>query len=262
MFYPLTLYFGKNEIEIFYREAKGYTERVFTFPVMWGENNHEKFAKKIKDYWNMLAWSPPQRHYFNINIDLIPMSYFSSWYEFNTEKNSIIDRFVKLHIFRYKKNIYRKSDISIADYRIKFVNHHVDNKFDIWKIINNEILSCKINLRKLILDFIYESDLTSTFSDENYISLKPILHENKLFDAITKKCRYLDNLYKLKDTHIKSSDKLPKVFLDAEKAWLNICINPQYRELFDSEDEIFHSNEDEITKIAFDALIGNCNEKD
>ena len=80
--YPIVLVFGKNEINLLFREYKGKTRKVFSLYVAEGELNQEILTKKIENYWKMPPWSLKSiDDGLRVKIDksLLSISYFSGW---------------------------------------------------------------------------------------------------------------------------------------------------------------------------------------
>ncbi|MCK5074571.1 MAG: hypothetical protein KAQ98_14160 [Bacteriovoracaceae bacterium] len=126
-----------------------------------------------------------------------------------------------------------------------------------WRL-NKEILTTnKINFRKILLDFLFELEFTNTFEDKNFFHLQPVLQDNKVLDALTRKNTYLLELYHLKDHQQETKKpKLPLKFRKAEKEWLNVCFLESYRDVFASRNSIFLSPEEEAELVLFKTRIG------
>ena len=180
---------------------------------------------------------------------LLSIGYFSKFYEFEL----LDDNFKECKLFKQGKS----SDVEITDEKV--VIKYSDNKqswytTDQSKIVANDT---PINFQKIILDFLFELDNLGTFEDENFFKLQAALQNNKLLDALSRKCQYLDELYKLRNFQWNTTDKkLPKKFRSVEKSWLNVCFQQQYHECFTHPDSIFKSSEEEAELVLFKTRLG------
>jgi hypothetical protein len=115
----------------------------------------------------------------------------------------------------------------------------------------------KIDFRRILLDFLFELEYTNTFEDKNFFTLRPTLKNNKLLDAISRKCNYLYELYHVREFEKSKPDQmLPARFINAEKAWLNVCFNEDYSEVFNSKKSVFKPVEEEVELVIFKSVIG------
>jgi hypothetical protein len=274
--YPVVLAFGRNSMEFLYRHVDGRAIKLFSFYVADGEINQDQFSAKIENYWKMPVWPLAKLSTclddtkLFVESFLIPLSYFSRWYEFEY-KVLTTNKFDSSSLFCNRnescceignsKITFRYTASSIKDCNKKDQN----DKIDIWSIENGpdhktNIETHSINFRKLLLDFIFELDNANTFEDENFFRLQPVLQNNKLLDALSLKCRFLDQLNSMKEIATESAPenslKLPKQYLDAEKSWLKVCMNEAYSQLFVSANSIFKLNEEEIEQVVFSTQIG------
>lgn len=278
--YPITLHFGKDEVVFSWRCPKGSVTRVFSLYVAPGELNQTMLTEKIQHYWKMGFWIPPfdqdydtekntQEHNSNVtsdiyvNKELLSISYFSSFYEFDLIDN----RFQRCKLFRktnFESRILKNGTV------LQFHNKSQPDNYTSWYIVddNSQGMTCeittgddkhtsKISFRKIILDFLFELDNAETFEDQNFFKLQPELQNNKLLDALSRKCCYLDELCKLRPFMWTTPDKrLPKRFSMSEKSWLNVCFQEQYQKVFTHPDSIFEAAEDEAKLVLFKTRIG------
>lgn len=263
--YPLVLTFGKNRMDFLYREESGKTLKVFSLYMAEGDINQELLTKKIENYWKMPLWPLNQDLGLCVNSTLLSLSYFSSWNEFDYDEEC--EQFSTCKLF--KRSIER-TDNSLSDNSLTFKHqlegnpkpapilevwdickYHADNKESVY------ICTDKINFRKILLDFLYELDYANTFEDENFFELQVVLQNNKMLDAISRKCRYLDELYKLRNfERTNSNQSLPKQFIESEKDWLNVCFKESYSNVFASADSVFATVEHEAELATFSSVIG------
>lgn len=267
-YYPIVLHFGKDEIVISFKDTDGKIHPMFSLYVAEGEINQKMLTEKIEDYWKMPIWPTSKEARKEIGLPdidkseknknnkkpllsdktLLSMSYFSSMYEFDAEN----DKFIKCELFNKKKG----RNCKILDNEISF--EYKENEKDILKIKDKEIHAYYINFRRILLDFLYEFDYANTFEDENFFKLQPALQNNKLLDALSRKCCYLNELYKQRDwRRSKPKDRLPLTFLKAEKSWLKVCFDEKYSDIFISADSIFNNVEKETELVLFKSRIGN-----
>jgi len=259
--YPVILHFGKDEIVFSFQEDSGKVNRVFSLYVANGEINQNMLTKKIEDYWKMPLWPLNKELCLEVDKTLLSISYFSSFYEFDVKD----DEFVKCRLFKRKK---KRDDFKLSRDTLQFIHLNKrnkkylterDRKEEIWEIEDSKISAHHVNFRKILLDFLFELDYTNTFEDENFFKLQPALQNNKLLDALSRKCRYLDELYKKVDfVKTKPRQELPKQFRDAEKSWLNVYFQNSYIDVFTSADSVFDTVEEEAENVIFKSCIGKA----
>ncbi len=278
LYCPIILHFGRDEIFFLYIDKDGKPYKVFTLPVAEGELNQGRLSQKIEAYWKMPLWKPitksagDNNHQFFIETSLSHLSYFLTIYGIGVEKDSSKnDVFVRRLILEDGSPYDNYLQINIKDTGRKlifaFLNREEGYGFDndhneIWELFedaedgNERIKTNYINFRKLFLDFLYDLENSTTFDDENFLLLQPVLQNNKLIFALSKKCRFYHVLtfidgyiqgYKMPD--------LPKEYRTVEKAWLNVCFSEQYREVFISRDSVFLPPEDEVRNVIFNANV-------
>ncbi|HLC16946.1 MAG TPA: hypothetical protein VJL89_12050 [Thermodesulfovibrionia bacterium] len=245
--YPVILHFGRDEIVISYKDDKGRIYKVFSINVSEGELNQKELINKIEHYWNMPIWPLKRDISLKVDKDLISISYFTRIYPFDI----MGEEFIELRLFAQKQN-----DFKISKDVIDFP------KVETWALIDEEIYACKINFRKILLDLLFELEYTTTFEDENFLKLQPVLKNNMLIDAFLRKCHYLYELYHLREfERTKSNQNLPKKFINAEKTWLNACVHKSYLDLFTSEKSIFKTVEEEVELVIFKSFLGKRGKK-
>ncbi len=251
-YHPVVLHFGKDEIVISYRWQDGRINKVFSLYVADGELNQKMLTKKIESYWKMPLWPLSRDIFLKVDKTLLSISYFSSLYEFDV----VDDKFKYCKLFE-RANSKKELKLQPEELRITYLAGK-NKKTERWCIEAGDIYTCNINFRKILLDFLYELDYTNTFEDTNFFKLQPALQNNTLLDALSRKCRYLDELYKLRGyRRRKANETLPKKFRDAEKAWLKIlCFNKTYLNVFISADSIFDNVEKELESVLFRSRIG------
>lgn len=272
--YPILLYFGRDELAFyFHNHNDGRIKKIFSLYVADGELNQQNLSKKVENYWKMPLWSPPFKGFgselwFHIDSHLTSMSFFSNLYDFDIKAgNQSGFSFVRRKLFRkiFGDKVSRKKENSAVDLSDKTITFHYstsDTKredADVWQIDNNDISSRFINFRKLLLDFFYELDYTTTFEDENFYKLQPILQNNKLLDALSRKCLYLDELSRIQSYKFtERPQELPQSFLKAENAWLHVCFQENALQAFISADSVFDIVEEEVKTVLFRASIGKA----
>ena len=260
---PVILHFGKDEIVFSYRLPGDKVYRVFSLYVADGELNQRMLTRKVENYWKMPLWQPIQSEKFYVDSSLLDISYFSCMYGFDFGK----DGFGESRMFDARKT---SRDFSLGKEYLHFAYRpererggKEGERTDTWKIDDKgRILTDCINFRRILLDFLYELENTNTFEDENFFKLQPALQNNKLLDALARKCRYLDELYKLRNYKRTGPDKkLPKRFRNAEESWLNACFLEPYLEVFTSADSLFDTVEEEVERVFFKSRIGAIRQK-
>jgi len=142
--------------------------------------------------------------------------------------------------------------------RVRFLRYGCQDTPAEWHVRpDGTIETDHINFRQLLLDFLFELDNARTFEDKNFFRLQPILQNNILLDALSRKSSYLAELYGLQGYERASSrEQLPKPFREAEASWLQVCFQERYRELFVSADSVFDTVEKEVENVFFDTRIG------
>ena len=238
--------------------------RVFSFYVADGELNQRMLTKKVENYWKMPLWQPIQSEKFYVDSSLLYISYFSRMYGFDFGK----DGFGESRMFDARKT---SRDFSLGKEYLHFAYRpererggKEGERTDTWKIDDKGRIFTDdyINFRRILLDFLYELENTNTFEDENFFKLQPALQNNKTLDALSRKCRYLDELYKLRNyKRIGPDKKLPKKFRNAEESWLNACFLEPYLEVFTSADSLFDTVEEEVESVFFKSRIGAIKRK-
>ncbi len=274
-YHPIVLHFGRHELSFSYLNPFGKTYKIFSLPVAEGELNQKQLAKKIESYWKMPLWKPKKekdkeatQRSFLVEKSLIYISFFSILYGFSIEKDSIKkDKFIRHQNLKEGSPYDNNLQISIqkAGKELLFTfldiedHYYIENKHEErWEIDDEKavIKTEYINFRKLFLDFLYEFEFASTFEDENFLSLQPILQNNKLIFALLNKCKFYDELRLVKKYCTKSyRPDTPKEYRSVEKAWLNVCFSEEYREIFISRDSVFLSPEDEVKNVLFNSRL-------
>lgn len=275
--YPILLYFGRDELSFYYHDRNdGKIRKVFHIYVADGELNQQILTKKIENYWKMPLWTPTaagcdsteaaghDRRPFQIDAALCSASFFSNLYGFALETGESGGyRFKPKKLFRERENRH----VYVSDKGLEFhydAGKGGDLHIDSWKITKHEnskdeIYSVFIDFRKLLLDFLYELDFATTFEDENFYKLQAVLQNNKLLDALSRRCLYLDKLSNIQTHRFEEkSRELPKDFLNAEGAWLNVCFQENYLQEFTSVDSVFDTVEEEVERVLFKAVIGKA----
>ncbi len=167
-------------------------------------------------------------------------------------------KFVEDNLFKEKG---KKKDFEIINdgCQINF-SYKMDSKEiekEKWNLKREILTTNKINFRKILLDFLFELEFANTFEDKNFFHLQPVLQDNKVLDALTRKSTYLLELYHLKN-HQQETKKpnLPLKFKNPEKAWLNVCFLESYKDVFASRNSIFRAPEQEAELVLFKTRIG------
>jgi hypothetical protein len=255
---PVILHFGKDEIVFSYRLPGDKVYRVFFLYVADGELNQRMLTKKVENYWKMPPWKPIPIEKFYVDSSLLDISYFSRMYGFDFGKQG----FSECRLFDEPRT---SRDFSLERECLRFASRPKGERrskngklSDTWKIDDKgKILTDCINFRRILLDFLYELENTNTFEDENFFKLQPALQNNKTLDALSRKCRYLDELYKLKNFRRTQRERdLPKKFRNAEESWLNACFLEPYLEVFTAADSLFGTVEEEVERVFFKSRIG------
>jgi hypothetical protein len=280
--YPVILHFGKDELVFSYRDRKGGVFRVFSLYVAEGQLNQQVLSKKVEDYWSMPFWQPARLNMapiggytirdcheggsgteFELTLDhaLLAVSYFPKVCGFEILEG----RFVKNELLG---NSSQSQCVCMQDNRLDFkVPKGIQaaatkHTWTLCRNTNNIIKSNYINFQQLILDFLFEQDYATTFEDENFFNLQPILQDNQLLDALSKRCHYLNELGNLRaqmpqggSDSQESVNGVPSRFKRAEADWLNVCILQAQTDLFNSTHSVFKRAEGEIDKVIFHAQI-------
>jgi len=263
--YPVSLYFGKDEVAINYVKEDGKILKVFSLYVAEGELNQNILGKKIEDYAFMPLWQLPGKlpekkseESKEIIVDpvLLNTGFFASYYGFKFEENCFEENNL-LDIYAQKARIENDTKLIFGDEESE--NNQLD---DTWEIKDEKIKVSKINFIKILLDFLFELDFANTFEDENFFRLQPHIQNNLVLDALTKKCRYIAELDKQRNFSRETrKSELPKPFLDAEKEWLNVCCLEDTKEVFASPKSLFLNREQEVWQVIFGAKIGKTGKK-
>lgn len=258
---PISIYFGKDEIAVYYTKDDSQVLKIFSLYVAEGTINQQMLAKKVEDYAKMPLWPlsddllKDELGRLCVNPVLLHMGFFASYYGFEFGE----DRFSKINLPGSRSNIVHIKDDSTLEFI--YGKRGEDDKNaceDTWKIDEDgKVKASRISFSKILLDFLFELDFANTFEDENFFQLQPHLQNNLVLDALTKKCRYLYQLNKLRDfSQTTTHQKLPKPFLNAEKEWLNVCRLEKYKPVFVSPNSLFYDPETEVKKIFFEPRVG------
>lgn len=258
--YPLSIYFGKDEIAIYYTRGNGQVIKVYSLYVAEGYINQGMLSKKIEDYALMPLWPISEGvledELKNLRIDpgLLQTGFFAIYYGFEL----IGDRFYRVNLPGSRSEVVHVENEKKLHFRYwKHGNVQKKEKEEEWTIKEDGITPTKINFSKILLDFLFEMDFANTFEDENFYNLQPHLQNNLVLDALTKKCRYLYELYKARDFQQETRERsLPKTFCDAERHWLNVCRLESYKSVFTSSHSLFDDPEEEVENIFFRSKIG------
>lgn len=257
--YPVLLYFGKDEIAIYFTKKDGKVYKVFSLYVAEGQLNQNMLSKKIEDYalvpyWPLKKNAVSDLGEFYVDATLLNIGFFSDYFGFEYSNNSFNRIFLPGS---------RQEKIEVHADTIEFKKiHKKDIENDIWRIDEDGIKTSKVNFSKLLLDFLFELDYADTFEDENFYKIQAHIQDNLLLDALSKKCRYLSELHKVNNfSRTKIKQTLPKTFLDAEKEWLNVCRLISYKPVFVSPNSLFQDPEIEVNNVLFKARIGKTEKK-
>lgn len=251
---PVILHFGRDEIVISYKhDYNGKIAKVFSLYVADGGLNQMELTEAIENYWNMPLWPLNSNlQQLKVNKVLASISYFARIYEFDVMDNE----FVKFPLFNRKLDDFKLSKKYIELKYLSIKKPKVNK--EAWEIDDNGICAFKINFRRILLDFLFELEYTDTFEDDFFFKLQPTLKNNKLLDALSRKCNYLYELNHVRAFEkTKANQMLPKRFTKAEKAWLSVCFNDEdYSEVFNSEKSIFKPVEEEAELVVFKSYVG------
>ena len=265
--FPVSLYFGKDEIAIYYKNIDKKVLKIFSLYVADGNLNQNMLSKKVEDYAHMPLWPTPldeekEKDLPNLYVSerLLATGFFANYYGFAFEEDEFIRTGLPtshnddvISIEGNKGNQKNKLIFKLPG-NIDSVN---GEKKDTWIVENKKIKASKINFLKILLDFLYELEFGTTFEGENFFRLQPCLQNNLVLDALTRQCRYLSELRKLEGFESdKGKMELPKPFRDAEREWLNVCRLEQYRPVFVSPHSLFQDPEKEVKKVFFETRIG------
>ena len=272
--HPIFIYFGKDEVSVCYQDDTGRVTKIFSLYVAEGMINQEMLAKKIEDYARMPLWpisetgiiQSEERGRLCLDPTLLRIGFFPRYYGFSITSDN---RFEMIDLPGSRSGVTR---VKNGGKRLEFMywlgetaspapsvgTDDGNASQDVWEIDENgEIIVRKINFSMLLLDFLFEMDYADTFEDENFFALQPHLQNNLVLDALTRKCRYLLELSKLRDfEQTKKHERLPKHFRQAERDWLNVCRLVDYKSIFVSPTSLFNDSEEEVKHIFFDARIG------
>jgi len=264
--YPISIYFGKDEISVYYTKDDSQVLKIFSLYVAEGTINQQMLAKKVEDYALMPLWPlsddllKDERKRPHVDPVLLRTGFFASYYGFEFSEN----RFSKINLPGSRSNIVHIKDDSTMEFIYGKRGRDDKNACeDTWKIDEVEkVKASRISFSKILLDFLFELDFANTFEDENFFKLQHHLQNNLVLDALTKKCRYLSELSKLRTFKQKSrKPQLPKPFQDIEKEWINVCRIENYKPVFVSPNSLFDDPETEVKNICFKARIGEGRKK-
>jgi hypothetical protein len=262
--YPISIYFGKDEIAVYYTKDDSQVLKIFSLYVAEGTINQQMLAKKVEDYALMPLWPisddllKNERKRLHVDPVLLRTGFFASYYGFEFREK----RFSKINLPGSRSNIVHIKDDSALGFIYEKRGEDDKNAGgDTWKIDEDgedgKVKASRISFSKILLDFLFELDFANTFEDENFFKLQPYLQNNLVLDALTKKCRYLYQLNKLRDfSQTTIHPALPKPFLNAEKEWLNVCRLERYKPVFVSPNSLFYDPETEVKKIFFEPRVG------
>ena len=278
--YPISIYFGKDEIAVYYTKDDNQVLKIFSLYVAEGTINQNMLAKKVEDYAVMPLWplsvnlfrdepgtpqsdktqgNKPER--LCVDPVLLRTGFFPSYYGFEFSGNG----FSKINLPGSCSGIVHIKDNNALEfeYEKRRVGDGELPKDTWWTVNDNDVIHAKrISFSKILLDFLFELDFANTFEDENFFHLQPHLQNNFVLDALTKKCRYLSELNKRRSfSQQKRNEQLPKPFQDDEKAWLNVCRLENYKPVFTSPNSLFDDPETEVKNICFKARIGEGRKK-
>ncbi|MBU4012581.1 MAG: hypothetical protein KJ550_03855 [Proteobacteria bacterium] len=267
--YPLSIYFGKDEISVSFTDVEGRIHKVFSLYVAEGELNQKKLSSQIENYWKMPIWplkkdvgelleNGTEESESNLQIDpqLLSSGAFGKYFGINISDDH---KFVEDSLF---KESGKKKDFEIINEgrQVRFPSYKKNSEEiekEKWELKREILTTNKINFRKILLDFLFELEFASTFEDKNFFQLQPVLQDNKVLDALTRKCTYLLELYHLKNYQQETKKpNLPIKFKNPEKAWLNVCFLESYKDVFASRNSIFKSQEEEAELVLFKTRIG------
>ena len=268
--YPISIYFGKDELSVSFTDVRGQIHKIFSLYVAEGELNQKKLSSQIENYWKMPIWPLKKdvaeilkdrggSEAIDLHIDhqLLSSGVFGKYFGINITDDH---KFVEDNLF---KDRGKKKDFEIINdgLQIRFFYKKDSEEIDKeeWKLDKDKeiITTNKIDFRKILLDFLFELEFASTFEDKNFFQLQPVLQDNKVLDALTKECTYLLELYHLKNHQQETKKpKLPLKFRNAEKEWLNVCFLESYQDVFASRKSIFRTTEEEVELVLFKTRIG------
>lgn len=261
--YPISLHFGKDEMVFCFCHQSGDLQKLFTLPIAAGELNQQQLSHKIEKYWKMPVWKPPPAEsdldsHFETKRSLLNASPFSIWHGIEAGLELFFTR--DLFSQRPHDSGHPSPDGKALSFHSRInngLNIGKNQTTDSWEHHQHKLYSATINFRRLLLDFLFELEYATTFEDKNFFALQPVLQNNKLLDAITRKCRYLSELsHNTGWNRTSTLEKIPKPLREEEKSWLNVCYIEEYREVFTSANSIFAPVEDEVRQVLFHAKIG------
>ncbi len=267
--YPISIYFGKDEIAVYYTRDDNQLLKIFSLYVAEGEINQLMLAKKVEDYAKMPLWPlsdellKDELKRMCVDPALLHIGFFASYYGFECNK----DRFSEVYLPGSRSDVIHIEDENRLLFRYGDEQEGKDKpNEDRWTLVRENVVekikATKINFSKILLDFLFEIDFANTFEDENFFALQPHLQNNLVLDALTKKCRYLSGLNNLRGfSQEKRNQHLPKPFQDVEKEWLNTCRLESYKPVFVSPNSLFDDPESEVKNICFKATIGEGRKK-
>ena len=274
--HPISIYFGKDEIAVYYTKDDSQLLKIFSLYVAEGTINQQMLAKKVEDYAKMPLWplsndliedelgtsgsnGPMDCGRLRVDPVLLRTGFFSSYYGFEFGE----DRFSKINLPGSRSKI-----VEIVDEKTLRFKYGTDEesgeklKQDEWTLKDGKIKTNKINFSKILLDFLFELDFANTFEDENFFQLQPHIQNNLVLDGLTKKCQYLLQLSKIRTFKQETQNsQLTKPFQDVEKEWLNVCRLEHYKPIFASPHSLFDAPESEVRNFIFKAKIGEGKKK-
>ena len=263
--HPISIYFGKDEIAVYYTKDDNQVLKIFSLYVAEGVINQGMLAKKIENYALMPLWPfsddllKGELGRLRVDPVLLHIGFFASYYGFEFGEDS----FSKINLPGSSSGIVHIKDNSPLEFEYeKKRKGGEETPKDTWTIENKIIHAERISFSKILLDFLFELDFVNTFEDDNFFHLQPHLQNNLVLDALTKKCRYLSELNKRRSfSQQKRNEQLPKPFQDDEKAWLNVCRLENYKPVFTSPNSLFDDPETEVKNVCFNARIGDGRKK-
>ncbi len=220
-FHPIILHFSRDEMVFSYHHRDGRVSRVFSIYLADGELNQALFADKIQNYWHEPKWSSP-----------------AGLEDKKDEKGK------EKSCFRVAPHLTLESYFTLL-LPSEAKKEEKRNRLD------------KIDFRRIMLDFLFELEFSTTFEDENFFLLQPAIQNSLLLDALSRKCLYLRELNRNKDWRPeKLKERPPKPLRMAEEAWLKVCFQEKYLKVFTAAKSLFGSVEDEVSLAVFKNRIG------
>ena len=266
--YPISLYFGKDEVAFYFRgrvracfkiteetledlglekvpsdvleRLRGIIDREFTVEKEFVDVLTRTIGKKQSDRFGSSILKHASRGEF---ISQKIMSWYVAEGTLNQEKLSqTIENYWKVETWPLLEELEGMH----ADAHLKDIGY--TQVFGISPSITDtgSNTSVPINLRALILDFLFEMDHTGTFEDENFFALQPMLQNNSVLDALSKQGAFLIEERRAQEqgSTYRYMSKLHQTFFD----WLNVCIQDANRAIFESPNSVFNGVETPSTK--------------